>query len=122
MQIVRSCAAQGDILFRRVDRVPAGAVEMRRIDGQLVVGHSETGHHHSIADRAVTGFEVPGDPLVCYLRMDDGLDPSIGGVDAIHHRAWHTHETLRLVGKPGDVWQVRRQREWAPEGWRRVQD
>lgn len=121
MKTVTATAAQGDVLFRRVLSLPVDAVERPRT-GPLVVAHSETGHHHAIADRAISHFEVPGDPLVCYLRMDDGLDPEIGGVDVVHHRAWDTHETLRLLGKPGDVWQVRRQREWTPEGWRRVED
>ncbi len=116
MKIASKIAAQGDVLFRRVPSLPANAVERKRA-GDLVVAHSETGHHHSIADRAVSHFEVPGDSLVCYLRMDD-----VGGIDVVHHRAWDTHETVRLLGAPGDVWEVRRQREWSPEGWRRVED
>lgn len=120
MKTATTMIAQGDVLFVRVASLPANAVERKR-SGQLVVAHSETGHHHSIADKAVTHFEVPGDSLNCFLRLDDGL-AEIGGVDVIHHRAWDTHETVRLLGKPGDVWQVRRQREWSPEGWRRVED
>jgi hypothetical protein len=120
MKIVNKCAAQGDVLFRRVTEIPKTAVEQKRT-GDLVVAHSETGHHHSIADKAVTAFAEPGDSLTCYLRMDSGID-AVGGVDVVHHRAWDTHETIRLLGKPGDVWQVRRQREWTPEGWRRVED
>ena len=68
-------------------------------------------------------FEEPkGNGLVCYLRMDIGLDADIGGVDVVHHRPWDTHETIRLLGNPGDVWEVRCQREHTPEGWRRVED
>jgi len=100
--------------------LPANAVKRERT-GPLVVAHSETGHHHSIADAAVAHFEVPGDPLVCYLQLEGGADFG-GGVDVVHHRAWDTHETIRLLGQPGDVWQVRRQREHTPEGWRRVED
>lgn len=121
MKIIENMGAQGDVIFRRVAAIPANAIERKRV-GELVVAHSETGHHHSIADRAVSHFETPGDSLTCYLRFDVGLDANVGGVDVVHHRAWDTHETLRLLGKPGDVWQVRRQREWTPEGWRRVED
>lgn len=121
MKIIETIGAQGDVIFRRVAALPSNVVEHKR-NGDLVVAHSETGHHHSIADRAVSHFEAPGDSLTCYLRFDAGLDADIGGVDVVHRRAWDTHETLRLLGKPGDVWQVRRQREWTPEGWRRVED
>ena len=31
-------------------------------------------------------------------------------------------ETLRLMGGVGSIWEVRRQREYVPNGWRRVQD
>ncbi len=117
---ITKIGAQGDVLFRRVATLPNGVVELKR-NGPIVVSHSETGHNHCIADKAVSHFEVPGDSLVCYLRLDDGLG-HIGGVDVIHHRSFDTHETLRLLGKPGDVWEVRRQREWTPEGWRRVED
>lgn len=117
---VTKMAAQGDVLFRRVVALPKNAVERKRT-GALIVAHSETGHHHAIDSKAVSHFEVPGDPLVCYLRLDDGLG-DLGGVDVVHHRSFDTHETIRLLGAPGDIWQVRRQREWSPEGWRRVAD
>ncbi len=121
MKEVTKLGCQGDVFFCRVETLPSGVVERPRT-GELVISHSETGHHHSIADKAVSCFEVPGDTLTCYLRLDDGLSEDIGGVDVVHHRSYDTHETLRLLGKPGDVWSVRRQREWSPEGWRRVED
>lgn len=120
MKTASRIAAQGDVLFYRVVALPKNAVERKRT-GPLVVAHSETGHHHAIDSKAVSHFEVPGDPLVCYLRLDDGLG-DLGGVDVVHHRSFDTHETIRLLGVPGDIWQVRRQREWSPEGWRRVAD
>lgn len=119
MKEIREFAAQGDCMFRRISALPAGVIERPRT-GPLVVAHSETGHHHAIESMFVRHFEAPISPLVCYLQMDDGLAEA--GVDVVHHRAWDTHETLRLLGKPGDVWEVRRQRESTPEGWRRVED
>ena len=120
MKIVDTIGAQGDVLFRRVAALPADARAVPHT-GLVVVAHSETGHHHAIDSKAISHFEIPDDPLVCYLRMDDGLG-DLGGVDVVHHRAWDTHETMRLLGKAGDIWEVRRQREWSPEGWRRVED
>ena len=120
MKTVTNAAAQGDVILRRVPSIPNNAVE-RKHAGRIVIAHSETGHHHAIDSKAIRHYEVPGDPLVCYLRMDGDMG-EIGGVDVVHHRSWDTHETIRLLGKSGDVWEVRRQREWTPEGWRRVLD
>lgn len=103
--------AQGDVLFMRVDALPENAEAQTR-KGDLVVAHSETGHHHSIEAEGVIHFEV-NDPLVCYLQVDDCF------ADVVHHRSFDTHETLRL---PAGLWKVRRQREHTPEGWRRVED
>jgi hypothetical protein len=119
MKTVNERAAQGDVLFRKVPAVPDGAVKVKR-QGPLVVAHSETGHHHVVEHPGVAMFDVPGNPLVAYLQLEG---PDCGaGVDVVHQRPWDTHETLRLLGKPGDVFEIRRQREWAPEGWRRVAD
>lgn len=115
MKEITKIGAQGDVIFRRVPAVPATAKEIER-RGPLVVAHSETGHHHAIDSMFARHFEVPGDSLVCYLRMEG---PEL---DVVHHRSWDTHQTLRLLGAPGDIWEVRRQREWTPEGWRRVED
>lgn len=117
---VTKFAAQGDVLFRKISKLPDGATEKKH-DGRVVVAHSETGHHHAIDSKAIRHFEVPNSPLVSYLQMDLGVSET-GGVDVVHHRVWDTHETLRLLGNPGDVWEVRRQREWIPEGWRKVED
>ena len=117
MKTATKMAAQGDVLFRRVPKVPDGYKQAER-KGPLIVSHSETGHHHAIHDDNVRMMEPvnPGDGLVCYLQMDGTH------VDVVHHRSYDTHETIRLIGMPGDVWEVRRQREHTPEGWRRVQD
>jgi len=108
-------AAQGDVLFRRVKNIPAEAKPVER-KGPLVVAHSETGHHHSIDDSGVVSFDV-GDPLVCYLQLAENTHH----VDVVHHRSFDTHATVRLVGA-GSCWEARRQREYIPTGWRRVED
>lgn len=115
---IKKMAAQGDVILRRVKKLPEGVTPVER-KGHVVVTHSETGHDHVIKDAGVAMFEVPGNPLVAYLRMDIGVDCSVE-----HLRPWDTHETLKLLGdkKTQTVWEIRRQREWAPEGWRRVQD
>jgi hypothetical protein len=112
MKIVNRMAAQGDVLFVKVGAIPADAAEKKLEEKRLVVAHSETGHHHYL--EVVPGMRhfVREDPTVAYLTLGEEAD-------VIHARAHDTHETLRLA--PGH-WQVRRQREYVPEGWRRVED
>ena len=119
MKEIKKIAFQGDCAFIRVNGIPKDA-KREETRGPIVVAHSETGHHHSI-DRTegVTLYTVPGDPLVCYLQMQ-----GVEYADVIHHRSFDTHETVRLLGatKKTTTFQVRRQREHTPSGWRRVED
>lgn len=110
---IKRMGAQGDVLFRRVKALPEGAAPEER-QGPIVVAHSETGHHHVIGDDGVVRFTVD-DPMVCYLQIDGAY------ADVVHKRPFDTHATVRLLGG-GSVYEVRRQREWTPEGWRRVED
>lgn len=116
MKTVEAIAFQGDMMLRRVEDVPAGLSESAPVDGKHVLAHSETGHDHTVDAGGIKLFEGQ-DPMVCYLRME-GVDHA----DIIHHRNTDTHEPLRLLGEPGAVWEVRRQREYTLEGWRRVED
>jgi hypothetical protein len=118
MRDIRQQGAQGDVLFRRVPAIPDGYVAEAPTRG-TIVAHSETGHHHLIPE-LVTLYRHPSERLVCYLRV--GADVEDGGVSVVHQRPYDTHETLRLVSQPGDVWEIRRQREHTPEGWRMVAD
>jgi len=116
MKQVKKAAAQGDVLFRRVDKIPAG-YERQETKGDIVVAHSETGHHHTVPGANVALFCKAGDPLVSYLQMGD-----VTGLEVRHHRPNDTHDSFMLKGKSGTVWEIRRQREHTPEGWRRVAD
>lgn len=112
MKTITTMGAQGDLLLRRVEDAPTGTPREPEA-GRHVLAHSETGHHHWI--KAIPGAEVwdhPTDPLVAYLRLSEATD-------LIHARPWDTHETLHV---PAGTWEVRRQREYTPDGWRRVED
>lgn len=112
MKTIEKCGAQGDVLFRRVDKIPEDAPEQGREKGRpLVVTHSETGHHHVVRAERVRLYG-PESGLVAYLLVEDFADVE-------HLRPFDTHETVRLGA---GCWEVRRQREWSPEGWRRVVD
>jgi hypothetical protein len=115
---VNKMAAQGDVLFIYLGKVPlpTGLKEVaREEDGKLVVTHSETGHHHATDNPEVRMFEE--ESTVCYLQMGDVCDFTID-----HHRPFDTHDSLKLLGEPGGIWKVHKQREHTPEGWRKVQD
>jgi hypothetical protein len=113
MKVIKNIAAQGDVIFQRLAELPPGVVPAPESD-VVTVAHSETGHNHSIHDREARLFQrAEADPMVCYLQVSGEY------ADVVHHRPWDTHETIRLTT---GYWQVRRQREYTPEGYRRVED
>jgi hypothetical protein len=118
MIIVKNMAAQGDVLLRRVAAIPQSASERRQPRASpTVVAQSETGHHHVIESGDVKLFESPN-PLVSYLKLEGPF------ADVVHRRPYDTHETLRLLSEEHrpSYFEVRRQREYAPGGWRGVRD
>lgn len=116
MRTFDQTAAQGDVYFRRVDSIPAGLTEQPPVKGELVITHSETGHNHVMvldreAEPAVQMFN--GDnPLVSWLKVNRPTALE-------HRRVAHQHEPILF--QPG-MYEVRRQVEQRPEGWRQVQD
>ena len=113
MKTITKLAFQGDVCFIRVDALPEGVIDSTP-DGEIIVAFSETHHHHSLSPGEARLFEkLERDPMVCYLAIDGDH------ADVVHHRSTHTHETVRLLR---GLWEVRRQREHTPEGWRRVAD
>ena len=116
MKEITKQGAQGDVMFRRVPSVPQG-YELQKTEGEIVVAHSETGHHHTVSASNALLFTRPGDNMLSFLQMK-GNDP----LEVLHHRPYDTHEPMCLRGESGTVWEVRRQRESTPEGWRQVAD
>lgn len=110
-------AAQGDLLIRRITALPAGLNQIKAEQGQYVVAHSETGHHHAIAERPNVTLYVSNDPLVSYLQVIEATDAA--EVFLEHLRSFDTHEPIVI---DAGIYEIRRQREYTPEGWRKVQD
>lgn len=117
MKTFINCAAQGDILLRRIDKLPAGIKLMAAENGAFIVAHSETGHHHVIMDRPTVKVYVTDDPMVSYLEVIEATEKTEALLE--HLRGHDTHETIAI---PPGIFELRRQREHTPEGWRRVQD
>lgn len=108
MKLIR----QGDVILVPVNSIPDGAKSVEREHGLVILAHGEmTGHHHAIREDAVglvTTEEADG------LRM--WLSVTTEEPAELTHQE---HATLLVA--PGN-YEVRRQREYAPEEIRRVAD
>jgi hypothetical protein len=111
MKTFKKQAAQGDIFIRRIYKLPANVVKHKPEGETHIVAHSETGHHHTLPSTNVALFTTT-DPLISFIIVT-------GEAELKHHRPHDTHESLKLLdGK----YEIRRQQEYTPEGWRRVAD
>ena len=114
MKLIKNCAAQGDVLIRRIDKLPDGVKKIKPDKQGYVVAHSETGHHHVIEAKKGVGVYLGDDPLVSYLTVIDNVETTLE-----HLRDFDKHEAILVKG---GTYEIRRQREHTPDGWRRVQD
>ncbi len=107
MTIIR----QGDVLVRRISSLPKNIRPAEAESGRYVLAHGEaTGHHHSFAmSERVAMFRENGSGGGLFLTVT-------GAPVALEHQ-----EHTTLIVEPGH-YQVVRQREYAPEAPRRVED
>ncbi len=116
MQQFNKVCAQGDVLFIRMNddfRIPANAIKQEaESDGTLIVTRSETLHHHTVLERDCELFQDPANALLAWIKVNR---PTL----LEHQRPYDTHEAIKFA--PGN-YEIRRQREYTPEGWRRVAD
>ena len=100
MKSFQKIAAQGEITIIRIGDAPESAHVGQPLaleNGKLIIGHSETGHHHvlertsgatvTVLDRAPEGMRI----LHAILAEPNKL---------IHERGHDTHETIALP--PGE--------------------
>ena len=112
--ITKRPSFQGDLMIRRIDAPPTNAKLRQAIaeGGNLILAHSETGHHHVVKERAARLLIDETNAFIAYLNV-------LEQTELEHLRSFDTHESYRL--EPG--WhEVRRQREHTPEGWQRAAD
>lgn len=109
MRKFENIAAQGEISIRRIDNLPNG-LKAREPDGdRYIIGHSETGHHHSMV---VGGVEVLDDPdfsssegfMRFYVKVSKPTP-------LVHERNFDTHEPLLFA--PG-TYEITINREYDP--------
>lgn len=109
--LFNNTAAQGDVYFRKVTNLPEGVKKVVPEGNKLVVTHSETGHNHVMGAEFASMYETEN-PLVCYLYIEQPT--------ALEHlRTFDTHAPIMFAK---GVYEVRRQREYVPEGFRKVED
>lgn len=113
MKAFKISAAQGEITIRRLGdlprspSLPKGFVPMKAENGHFIVGHSETGHHHVIAEAGTTVgvMEKPPEGMrILYAILEKPLEVK-------HLRDHDTHETIS--GDPG-IYEIRIAREYDP--------
>ena len=107
MKTFKKHAAQGEIGIRKIAKIPLGAVRVNGSDGHIVIGHSETGHHHVLAGDCAEVYEAKNAPtgmrvLYAIVKAATRLD---------HQRSFDTHEPIGL--QPG-TYEFRIGREYDP--------
>lgn len=107
-------AAQGDVYLKRVESFAHEGEEMEAENGQIILGHSETGHHHVIQEAiGVRACLHNGNDAFRYLEVGDDVFTEYDGVRyhgvvLQHLRGVDTHGPIHV--KPGK-YVVKRQRE-----------
>jgi hypothetical protein len=110
--VTRKPSFQGDLMVRRIDIVPGGLKEVYPENGVHILAHSESGHHHVIDACAATWFINEMNSFISFLEVTNSTEIR-------HLREFDTHESLTLA--PG-IYEIRTQREYVPDGWRRAAD
>jgi hypothetical protein len=96
-------AAQGELMITRLDKAPKniGEIELP-VNGKLIVGYSETGHHHLVDGDCATLTRI--DVFTAFLNVSK---PTA----IVHQREFDTHPPIAL--QPG-MYIVRTGREFDP--------
>lgn len=116
MKTFTKMAAQGDFIIMRISDIPANVEKIEPENGVYVVAHSETGHNHVMEMEHVTAYKPAGTKEVDLYEMFLNVEAP---TEINHLRSFDTHETLLV---PPGKYEIRRQREYVPEGFRRAQD
>ena len=106
-------AAQGELLLTKISSLPKGLKSVRPEKGKLIVGHSETGHHHVIDAKDARLFRDP-------KNMDSLFAEILRPTQLTHMRDFDTHEPLNL--DTGDIIQIRTGQEFDMNAWRKSAD
>lgn len=96
-------AAQGELVITKLDAPPCNiGATVAAIDGKLIIGHSETGHHHVVDADCATLTRV--DPFTAFLNVRKATR-------LVHQREYDAHPPIEL--QPG-MYEFRTGREFDP--------
>lgn len=116
LKIENNVCAQGDMLIRKIDKLPINVVEQKPENGRFILAHSETGHSHTVKlQPGVQFYQAANDNNIAYLVVDNTK------CLVEHERSFHTHAPLEF---DSGIYEIRRQIESddTPQGWRRAID
>ena len=116
MKTFTKMAAQGDFIILRINDIPTNVEKVEPENGVYVVAHSETGHNHVMEMERVEAFKPAGVKEVDLYQLFLNVEAP---TEINHLRSFDTHETLLV---PPGKYEIRRQREYVAEGFRRAQD
>ena len=103
MRTFANIAAQGELRFTKLSARPKVKGKfVEPVNGTLIVGHSETGHHHVIAAECATLERIDGFTALLNVIKPCALQ---------HFREHDTHEAISF--EPG-LYEVRTGREFDP--------
>lgn len=111
MKSFKISAAQGEVNIRRIDAIPEniknGLVAIKAEKGLLIIGHSESGHHHGFRSGGVDLMErvndVPAGMKILYAIIENPAE--------LIQDAGAPHETIAF--EPG-IFEFRISREFNP--------
>jgi len=111
----RKAIPQGDVYLIPIKAIPAEVLSnpVNPENGQYIITHSETGHHHVVMERPTVKMFKGMDIFRDFLNVEG--DP----VDLVHLREHHTHAPQTVA--PG-AYLVQRQGAYTPQGWERARD
>lgn len=101
LRTFKHMAAQGDCIFRRIDKLPSkGVKKIEKFDG--IVAHSETQHHHKFDSlEGVEAYSTDNEALM-YVLLNKPAQLS-------HHREFDTHAPFLF---DAGVYEIRRPVEY----------
>ena len=108
--------SQGELTLTRVDSLPASA-KLQEAGKEIVVGHSESGHHHVAKCVSRMEYYLTENPNICYLKVD--------GDFAVEHlkQGPNQHEGIKADSRGPSIWQIDKQKQLNAEGlWETVRD
>lgn len=97
---------QGDVIYKKIDRIPDGVVEVKRKDGKIIVMHGEGGHTHCISDIDAMLYEKEGR---FYLKNDkpvtltheehhqEVIEPGIWEIGQVIEKDWLSGMVRKVI-------------------------